>query len=58
VVLEMRYEPGGNLPTRIVQTMSPRYIAKGLDELRVAAEKLARENPDLPAVASGPPASR
>jgi hypothetical protein len=58
VVLEMRYEPGGNLPTRIVQTMSPKYIAKGLDELRVAAEKLARENPNLPAVASGPPASR
>ena len=55
VVLEMRYEPGGNLPTRIVQTMSPKYIAKGLDELRVAAEKLARENPNLPAVAAGPP---
>jgi hypothetical protein len=54
VVLEMRYEPGGNLPTRIVQTMSPKYIAKGLDELRVAAEKLARENPNLPAVAAGP----
>ncbi|MBM4385961.1 MAG: hypothetical protein FJ091_21660 [Deltaproteobacteria bacterium] len=54
-VLEMRYEPGGNLPTRIVQTMSPKYIAKGLDELRVAAEKLARENPNLPAVAAGPP---
>lgn len=55
VVLEMRYEPGGNLPTRVVQNMSPKYIAKGLDELRVAAEQLARTNPDLPAVASGPP---
>jgi hypothetical protein len=55
VVLEMRYEPGGNLPTRIVQTMSPKYIAKGLDELRIAAEKLASESPNLPAVASGPP---
>jgi hypothetical protein len=55
VVLEMRYEPGGNLPTRIVQSMSPKYIAQGLDELRVNAEKLAREGRALPNVASGPP---
>jgi hypothetical protein len=55
VVLEMTYEPGGNLPTRIVQTMSPKYIAKGLDELRADAEKLARENPAQSNVASGPP---
>lgn len=55
VVLEMTYEPGGNLPTRIVQSLSPKYIAKGLDELRADAEKLARENPAPPNVASGPP---
>jgi hypothetical protein len=55
VVLEMSYEPGGNLPTRVVQSMSPKYIAKGLDELRVNAEKLARTNVALPNVASGPP---
>ena len=58
VVLEMTYEPGGNLPTRIVQSMSPKYIAKGLDELRVSAEKLAGESPGLPGVAAGPPSSR
>jgi hypothetical protein len=55
VVLEMSYEPGGNLPTRIVHSMSPKYIAKGLDELRIGAEKLARESSALPSVASGPP---
>lgn len=55
VVLEMTYEPGGNLPTRFVQSMSPRYIAKGLDELRISAEKLARESNATPDVASGPP---
>jgi hypothetical protein len=58
VTLEMTYEPGGNLPTRIVQSMSPKYIAKGLDELRVSAEKLARDGAPLPGVASGPPRSR
>jgi len=58
VTLEMTYEPGGNLPTRIVQSMSPKYIAKGLDELRVSAEKLAREGPPLPGVAAGPPSTR
>lgn len=57
VTLEMTYEPGGNLPTRIVQSMSPKYIAKGLDELRVSAEKLAREGAPLPGVAAGPPPS-
>jgi hypothetical protein len=55
VVLELRYDPGGNLPTRIVQSMSPKFIAQGLDELRVNAEKLAREDRALPNVASGPP---
>ncbi len=55
VVLEMTYEPGGNLPTRIVQSMSPRYIAKGLDELRADAEKLARANAAPANVAAGPP---
>jgi hypothetical protein len=55
VVLELRYEPGGNLPARIVHSMSPKYIAQGLDELRVNAEKLAREGRALPNVASGPP---
>ncbi len=55
VVLEMRYEPGGNLPTRIVQTMSPKYIAKGMDELRISAERLAREAASVPGVAAGPP---
>jgi hypothetical protein len=58
VVLEMRYAPGGNLPARVVQSMSPKYIAKGLDELRVSAEKLARETPSMPSVASGPPEER
>jgi hypothetical protein len=57
VVLEMRYEPGGNLPSSLVHSMSPKYIARGLDELRVHAEKLARENRSLPSVASGPPKS-
>lgn len=55
VVLQMSYEPGGNLPTSLVQSMSPKYIAKGLDELRLNAEKLAREGGSLPNVASGPP---
>jgi hypothetical protein len=55
VVLEMRYEPGGNLPTRVVQSMSPKYIAQGLDELRINAEKLARQSRALPNVAAGPP---
>lgn len=55
VVFELTYEPGGNLPTRIVQTMSPKYIAKGLDELRVSAEKIARTKSATPNVASGPP---
>jgi len=55
VILEMSYEPGGNLPTRIAQSMSPKYIARGLDELRLSAEKLARESASLPAVASGAP---
>jgi hypothetical protein len=55
VVLQMSYEPGGNLPTSLVQSMSPKYIATGLDELRVSAEKLARERRELPSVASGPP---
>jgi len=58
VVLEMRYEPGGNLPTRIVQSMSPKYIAQGLDELRVNAEKLARQARALPNVAAGPPSNK
>jgi hypothetical protein len=55
VVLEMRYEPGGNLPMRVVQSMSPKYIAQGLDELRINAEKLARQSRALPNVAAGPP---
>jgi hypothetical protein len=55
LTLEMTYEPGGNLPTRLVQSMSPKYIARGLDELRVYAEKLSRESAGLPSVASGPP---
>jgi hypothetical protein len=55
VVLEMKYEPGGSLPTRIVQSVSPKYIAQSLDELRVSAEKLAREGRALPNVAAGPP---
>jgi hypothetical protein len=54
VVFELTYEPGGNLPTRIVQSMSPRYIARGLDELRRSAEKLARDGGALPGVAAGP----
>ena len=58
VVLEMAYEPGGNLPTSLVQSMSPKYIAKGLDELRASAEKLARESRPLPGVAAGPPPSK
>jgi hypothetical protein len=56
VVLEMKYEPGGNLPTKIVQSMSPKYIARGLDELRANAEKVAATRPALPGVASGPEA--
>jgi hypothetical protein len=55
VVLEMAYAPGGNLPVSLVQSMSPKYIAKGLDELRVSAEKLARASRPLPGVAAGPP---
>jgi hypothetical protein len=55
VVLQMAYEPGGNLPLSLVQSMSPKYIAKGLDELRKSAEKLARESGGLPGVAAGPP---
>ena len=55
LVLVMRYEPGGNLPTRIVQSLSPRYIARGLDELRAGAEQFARANPAPPSVAAGPP---
>jgi hypothetical protein len=55
VVLEMTYEPGGNLPTSIVQSMSPKYIARGLDELRVNTEKLARAGGALPPVGAGPP---
>jgi len=54
VVLEMSYEPGGNLPTRIVRSLSPKYIARGLDELRASAEELARERASSPDVASGP----
>jgi len=57
LVLLMRYEPGGNLPTRIVQSQSPRFIAKGLAELRAGAEKFARANASPPNVASGPPAN-
>jgi hypothetical protein len=55
VVLEMVYEPGGSLPSSLVQSMSPKYIAKGLDELRVGAERLARESGAPPNVAAGPP---
>jgi hypothetical protein len=55
LVLVMRYEPGGNLPTRIVQSQSPKYIAKGLDELRAGAEQFARESPASRDVSSGPP---
>jgi hypothetical protein len=54
----MTYEPGGNLPTRIVQTLSPKYIARALEEMRVSAEKLARENAELPGVAAGPQPQR
>jgi hypothetical protein len=54
VVFLMSYEPGGNLPTSVVQSMSPKYIAKGLDELRISAEKLARAGGELPGVAAGP----
>ncbi len=57
LVLLMRYEPGGNLPTRIVQNLSPKYIAKGLDELRAGAERFARSNSSPPNVASGPPSN-
>jgi hypothetical protein len=56
VVLEMSYEPGGNLPGRLVQSLSPRYIAKGLDELRISAQRHARDDGGAAAVASGPPA--
>jgi hypothetical protein len=55
VVVEMSYEPGGNLPASLVHSMSPKYIARALDELRVSAEKLARHGAPLPSVASGPP---
>ena len=55
VVLEMLYAPGGNLPVSLVQSMSPKYIARGLDELRISAEKLARASGALPNVAAGPP---
>jgi hypothetical protein len=55
VVLQMFYAPGGNLPVSLVQSMSPKYIARGLDELRISAEKLARESAALPNVAAGPP---
>jgi hypothetical protein len=55
VVLQMAYAPGGNLPASLVQSMSPKYIARGLDELRVSAEKLARASGALPNVAAGPP---
>ena len=55
VVLHMIYEPGGNLPTNLVRSMSPKFIARGLDELRLGAEKLARESRSLPGVAAGPP---
>lgn len=55
LVLVMRYEPGGNLPTRIVQSQSPKYIARGLDELRAGAEQFARANPGAASVGAGPP---
>ncbi len=55
LVLEMKYEPGGNLPSTLVQSMSPKYIARGLDELRENAEKVARRQPALPDVAAGLP---
>jgi hypothetical protein len=42
VVLTLRFEPGGNMPPDLVHKMSPARIARGLEELRVAAEALAR----------------
>jgi hypothetical protein len=55
LVLVMRYEPGGNLPPRFVHEMSPRHIARGLDELRVSAEALASAGAHgTPDVASAP----
>jgi hypothetical protein len=37
--------------------MSPKYIARALEEMRVNAEKLARQGAPLPSVAAGPPQS-
>ena len=55
IELVMRYEPGGNLPAGVVQSMSPPRIARGLDELRLAAEELARAPSADADVAAGPP---
>jgi hypothetical protein len=57
VVLTLRYEPGGNMPPSLVHKMSPQYIARGLDELRLAAEQLARSSSGAD-VAAGPPQAR
>lgn len=58
IVLNLRYEPGGNMPPSLVQKMSPQFIARGLDELRGAAEQLARSPAASAGVASGPPSGR
>lgn len=54
LALVLRYEPGGNLPPDLVQRMSPSRIARGLDELRIAAEALARAPGREGDVAAGP----
>lgn len=58
LVLTMRYEPGGGVPASLVHRMSPSHIAQGLDELRIAAEALARTASGDTDVASGPSGAR
>ncbi|MBM4385960.1 MAG: hypothetical protein FJ091_21655 [Deltaproteobacteria bacterium] len=54
VRFEMRHDAGGNLSPWIVRKFQAPAIARSLDELRTAAEKLAARAA-TPAVASAPP---
>ena len=49
---EMRHDPGGNLAPWVVRRFQAPGIARSLDELRLAAERLSAATP---AVASAPP---
>ena len=57
VRFEMRHDAGGNLSPWLVRTFQAPGIARSLDELRAAAEKLAARGA-TPAVASAPPTER